>query len=105
MKKSILILSVIALLSFSFFAPERKYELTEGQAIILLQAFDISKKTLPTSSTISANEATRALVSIDSIMRVIISQNKAFVKQDSLLNQVKLDSLSKIESQNIIKKK
>lgn len=97
MKKSIITICLLAVISLTAFTvnyqKERTYRLTEGQATIMFQAFEVAKKTLPTSSLISAAEATAALQSIDSIAKVIIRQNQLFIKQDSLTDRQKLNNI------------
>jgi len=94
MKKTILIL--IAGISITIGAKaqtQKNYTLEENQVNILFQAFQVAKKSLPTSSVISASEASSALMSIDSIAKVFIKQNKEFIRLDSLAAKAKLQGM------------
>lgn len=97
MKKSIITIGLLAVISLTAFTVsyqnERNYTLTEGQATILFQAFQVAKKTLPTSSSISAAEASAALMSIDSIAKILLKQNQVFIQQDSLIERQKLNDM------------
>lgn len=106
MKKSILIL--IAALSMTIAASaqtQKNYKLEENQVNILFQAFQVAKKALPTSSVISASEASNALMSIDSIARVFITQNKEFIRLDSLAAKAKVQGMVSKPDSTFIKPK
>lgn len=78
MKKTIAIIAVA--LFASAFQPEKSFQLTEGQANILFQSLEISKKVLPTATNISALDASTALFNIDSIQKVLIKQHQKQTK-------------------------
>jgi len=106
MKKTILIL--IAAISMTFAASaqtQKNYNLEENQVNILFQAFQVAKKALPTSSVISASEASSALMSIDSIAKVFIKQNKEFIRLDSLAAKAKVQGMVSQPDSTFIKPK
>jgi hypothetical protein len=71
MKRTLTILAVIALFSF---AAVKKYQLEEGQAIMMFNYIEETKKALPYSEVISAKKASELIATGDSLQKVIYKQ-------------------------------
>lgn len=73
-----LFLTILITVGFTAISPPpKKFTLNEEQAGKLFQAIEISKKAIPTSTSISALEASTALNSLQEIQKVIGDQYKA----------------------------
>lgn len=78
-KVSLFVLSVAALIGLaSITNPKPKqFILNEEQAVKLFQAIEITKKGLPSSTSVSALEASQSLQSLQEIQKVISDQYKS----------------------------
>lgn len=72
MKK--IIIAVLVLIAFAF-ANEKTFTLKQGEALMLFNALESSKRALPYSESISAKEASTTLAAIDSIEKVLVRQD------------------------------
>lgn len=81
MKKKYVIIGLgwigsLTMVTLAFTSP-KKFTLNEEQATKLFQAIEVSKKGLPSSTAVSALEASQALNSFTEIQKVIGEQYKA----------------------------
>lgn len=75
MKKSILAICFVALISSAFQAP-KTFTLSEEEGTQLFSAIEIAKKGLPTSTGISAQEASQALTAFAGTQKILSEQYK-----------------------------
>ena len=93
MKKTILILCLVAFIGSAFTTgndPKPKtFTLNEEQANKLFQAIEISKKGLPSSTTVNALEASQSLQILQETQKLLSDQYQAQAKADSIANSKK----------------
>lgn len=93
MKKSILIIALIATMFTVKAQTKPVYNLNQEQANALVYVLQISRLSLTTPAKVSITEAATAVETIDQLGKILIDQNKAILKQDSIQQANKLNAL------------
>lgn len=78
--KKLIISACLILFAFAF-TTEKKFTLTEGQTVLLWKALQTAQKAIPNSESVTAKEANEALLSIDTIQKVLIQQARDTTKK------------------------